>query len=517
MSRERVKDSPRALITNRKYDVKTATVPRMLFSFLPNYWVFYFIFSSTYIQWITRLFVVKKSTKEVVENRKGLLPLTASNLILRELSPLDRHRYSLANKEAYDAVSSFNRQAYRIEHILCPYFNEGEIKMFRLIQLKTNTIISGSAALQFFDLTVFDDSDLDLYVVNDWDKVALLTGFLTSIAYDYTPRSDQARTFQHAFQAGRRHHHVEPDLDNDYSDEDIWDVYSFIRASNGKKIQIITCKDNITQVIMKFHSTCVMSVITYTHAYALYPYATFVEKCSIAIRTGRLHDERASVLRAFSKYSKRGWHIESTPSVKNVLRSRSEFRDTARFVGDSACWVIPLAPVEHAYSIDDYNNIPSKVDPIRADSWYTILTDDGQTRIGLRVTVMYPPDSQVAYWFTLASIPRALRDRLGSTANYLGENKSTFSFKNSIEDLVELTRKTFEVEPDVIHGHVQNIVSKACDTMPLFKDWEGKQLGPSVYSIVMLSRQLEIIFNSFREDPSVSFHPCASLAESTHA
>lgn len=176
-------------------------------------------------------------------------------MILRELSPLDRHRYSLANKEAYDAVSSFNRQAYRIEHILCPYFNEGEIEMFRLIQLKTNAIISGSAALQFFDLTVFDDSDLDLYVVNDWDKVALLTGFLTSIAYDYTPRSDQARTFQHAFQAGRRHPHVEPDLDNDYSDEDIWDVYSFIRASNGKKIQIITCKDNITQVIMKFHSS----------------------------------------------------------------------------------------------------------------------------------------------------------------------------------------------------------------------------------------------------------------------
>ncbi|KAJ4478548.1 hypothetical protein C8R41DRAFT_922850 [Lentinula lateritia] len=163
----------------------------MLF-FLPNYWVFYFIFSSTYIQWITRLFAVKKkhlSTKEVIENRKGLLPLTASNLILRELSPLDRHRYSLANKEAYDAVSSFNRQAYRIEHILCPYFNEGEIEMFRLIQLKTNAIISGSAALQFFDLTVFDDSDLDLYVVNDWDKVALLTGFLTSIAYDYTPTS----------------------------------------------------------------------------------------------------------------------------------------------------------------------------------------------------------------------------------------------------------------------------------------------------------------------------------------
>lgn len=138
------------------------------------------------------------------------------------------------------------------------------------------------------------------------------------------------------------------------------------------------------------------------------------------------------MLRAFSKYSKRGWHIESTPSVKNVLRSRSEFRDTARFVGDSACWVIPLAPVEQAYSIDDYNNIPSKVDPIRADSWYTILTDDGQTRIGLRVRVMYPPDSQVAYWFTLASIPRAFRDRLASTANYLGENKSTFSFKKSV-------------------------------------------------------------------------------------
>ncbi|KAJ4480030.1 hypothetical protein J3R30DRAFT_3873513, partial [Lentinula aciculospora] len=212
-----------------------------------------------------------------------LRPLIVSNSILRELTPLDRYRYSLANRGAYDAVSSFNRQAYRIQHILSPYFNEDEINIFRLVQLKTDTLISGSSALQFFDLLVFSDSDLDLYIVRDWDKVTLLVGFLTSAAYEYAPRADQSQIFQQAFEAGRSYH-VEPDLSDDYSSRDIWDVCSFIRGTDGKKIQIITCEKNIIQVILGFHSTCVMNVISYTYAYALYPYATFVEKRSIAIQ-----------------------------------------------------------------------------------------------------------------------------------------------------------------------------------------------------------------------------------------
>ncbi|KAJ3992488.1 hypothetical protein F5050DRAFT_1538027, partial [Lentinula boryana] len=269
-------------------------------------------------------------------------PLTASNLILRELSPLDRHRYSLANKEAYDAVSSFNRQAYRIEHVLSPYFNEDEINMFRLVQLKTDTLISGSSALQFFDLSVFADSDLDLYIVRDWDKVTLVSGFLTSVGYDYVPGADQPQSFQQAFEVGRNLGDDDYSSEDEYTSAHIWGVYSFIRGSDRKKIQIITCEKNIIRVILGFHLTCVMNIISYTHAYALYPYATFIEKC--AVENGALHTG-ASLLRALNKYRERGWHTSLVPSKTNALRSRSEFRDTARSVGDSACWVISLAPV----------------------------------------------------------------------------------------------------------------------------------------------------------------------------
>lgn len=161
------------------------------------------------------------------------------------------------NKEAHYAVSSFNRQAYRIEHILLPYFSEEEISIFRLVQRKTDTLISGSAALQFFDLCVFPDSDLDLYVVREWDRVMLLAGFLTSIAYEYLPRSDQKPTFEEAFEAGksRQAQHIPPVIGNEYYSRNIWDVYSFVRASDGKKIQIITCVHNTLQVILGFHSS----------------------------------------------------------------------------------------------------------------------------------------------------------------------------------------------------------------------------------------------------------------------
>ncbi|KAJ3781652.1 hypothetical protein GGU10DRAFT_299274 [Lentinula aff. detonsa] len=482
----------------------------MFLPILRTIWVLWSIFSSTYLclKWLTKLdrfrgaFADQKQRPDrtkVQEQRAGLLPLTASNLILRELSPLDRHRYSLANKEAYDAVCSFNRQAYRIEHILSPYFNEDEVNAFRLVQLKTDTLISGSSALQFFDLSVFADSDLDLYIVRDWDKVTLVAGFLTSAGYDYAPSADQPQSFQQAFEVGRS------PGDDDYSSDEgytssIWGVYSFIRGSDKKKIQIITCEKNIIQVILGFHLTCVMNIISYSHAYALYPYATFIEKC--AVENGGLHTG-ASLLRALNKYRGRGWHTSPVPSKTNALRSWSEFRDTARSVGDSACWVIPLAPVQHAYPAQDFDNTPSAVDSLRVNSWYTIVTVNGWTRFGFSEMELRHQNWQV-YPFTFAAIPWAWKRTLGPAADHLGENETVFKSQSSIEDLVKLTRTTFDGEPDEIHEHVRKLVSQACDAMPSFINLGGERLGPSVYSIITLVRQLDIIFSTFRENPSCS-------------
>ncbi|KAJ3838630.1 hypothetical protein EV361DRAFT_797349 [Lentinula raphanica] len=349
--------------------------------------------------------------------------MNVSILILRELSPLDRYRYSLASKEAYDAVSSFNRQAYRVHHILSPYFTADQIDEFRLIQLETDFVISGSAALQFFDLSTFEDSDLDLYIIRAWDTIALLAGFLLGVGYDYAPRRNQPRSFQEAFEAddeGRNH------PGSNYNSRGTWGVYSFVRESDRKKIQIISCRSNLVQVILEFHSTCVMNIISYTHAYALYPYTTYVERLNVEVWSEKVHRMPHKIALAFEKYRARGWNSSPTPSRHNALRFRSEFRDTARCLGDSACWTIPLAPVEQLdSSIRGFNTIPSLVNPLCANSWYTLVTEFGDTQNAFELLQIYDRDLQKNFAFTFAST-KDLDQTMLSTACHLGETVTAF-------------------------------------------------------------------------------------------
>lgn len=76
--------------------------------------------------------------------------------------------------------------------------------------------------------------------------------------------------------------------------------------------------------------------------------------------------------------------------------------------------------------------------------------------------------------------------------------------QSSIEDLIQLTHRTFDAEPDALHERVRTIVAQAYVAMPRFIDLEENPLAPSVYTLVMLVQQLDVIFNSSREDPSVS-------------
>ncbi|THU84247.1 hypothetical protein K435DRAFT_870484 [Dendrothele bispora CBS 962.96] len=97
-----------------------------------------------------------------------------------------------------------------------------------------------------------------------------------------------------------------------------------------------------------------MNVISHSHAYSLYPRATFEDRVSIysQFSAQRMDD----VQEGFEKYTKRGWKILPMPSAAAHLRPNSEFRNGPRYVGDSSSWIIPLeglyeqdeiVPIEH--------------------------------------------------------------------------------------------------------------------------------------------------------------------------
>ncbi|THU84244.1 hypothetical protein K435DRAFT_409127 [Dendrothele bispora CBS 962.96] len=86
-----------------------------------------------------------------------------------------------------------------------------------------------------------------------------------------------------------------------------------------------------------------MNIISHSHAYSFYPYETFEERVEISI-VAQWQLERDNHCATCEKYTGKGWRMISKPSAKAYFRPNSEFRNDARFVGDSGCWTIPLEP-----------------------------------------------------------------------------------------------------------------------------------------------------------------------------
>ncbi|KAK7458692.1 hypothetical protein VKT23_009691 [Stygiomarasmius scandens] len=276
-----------------------------------------------------------------------LLPDTTHDFIFRHLSPIDLHRYSLQNRAAYKAVQSFRKRAFDINKLLCRYFSPTEIPQFRHIQFTAGVLISGSSALQYFDRTVYPESDLDLYVCIQ--QCSILANFLESCGYVFQPRdSQQSRLDRNIAQALSQA--SEEQLDADYPLDGIAGIFTLVR--DGQKIQIIAANGSTLEVVLHFHSTCVMNVITHANAYSFFPRATFETRRSVLARNNSSVNNASSA--ATRKYTARGWAIVDTVTSLESLGPHSEFSSFGiRHAGDSACWVIPLSPVEGLASGDD--------------------------------------------------------------------------------------------------------------------------------------------------------------------
>ena len=119
--------------------------------------------------------------------------------------------------------------------------------------------ISGSTALQFFDRTVYPDSDLDLYVEHKFrDGIAI---WLEGIGYNFTPRKRFASLKEQL--AFSWSDDPDPDLSpsnpffesksNGYFGRGVANVYNFFRSE--RKIQLITSNHSPLEIILNFHSS----------------------------------------------------------------------------------------------------------------------------------------------------------------------------------------------------------------------------------------------------------------------
>jgi len=265
----------------------------------------------------------------------------------------------------------------KTDHGLERFFTPKEIIEFRKLQATTGTIISGSAAVQFFDRTVYEDSDLDLYVQHQSARPIAL--WLQSIGYVFVPCKDSE--FQSLEMGLEKSIKFNPEdiygipLDiDDEPDKGYFDAVVVLdfKKLNHPVIQLITSRGPPLEMVLDFHSSewglfinsmkkythalrpaCVMNVITHNRAYSIYPRATFIEQCSL------VYNRSEDSMEGWSKYEQQGWIQIPFLEANNYDNPFSSFTRGSQHIGDNKCWTIELDPT-----------ISTSQDYMDSNTWY---------------------------------------------------------------------------------------------------------------------------------------------------
>ncbi|KAK7696087.1 hypothetical protein QCA50_000730 [Cerrena zonata] len=199
------------------------------------------------------------------------------DIVLSYCTPATFLRLSRTSQSAHAAVKSYMGRAFRLDSIYTRFFTSPVA--FRQMQARTGALVSGSAALQFFDRSYYPEADMDIYVFAGFRfEVA---EFLFQDGYEFVPEEHQKSKFQLAA--------LDSELNiGEYEFKGVITVFTFEKKKvDGKvvKAQIVLAANGPFEAILGFHSTCVMNVISCDTAYSLYPKATFEERTSLVCIT----------------------------------------------------------------------------------------------------------------------------------------------------------------------------------------------------------------------------------------
>ncbi|KIJ64107.1 hypothetical protein HYDPIDRAFT_28996 [Hydnomerulius pinastri MD-312] len=267
-------------------------------------------------------------------------------LIFACLSPRTLVRVSVTCRAAYLAVAAFKHRAFNINRHLSKYFKDP--LAFRSLQAATGTLISGSNALQFLDRTHYPESDLDLYT-HPGHAFEVCKWLIEAEGYRFAPRETQEQEWEKEIKDDwdgterRITRSQDPMSEEAYPLQGLAAVYTFKKYHGPTQdqlvIQVIHSRGSPLQLILAFHSTCVMNFITFDAAHSLYPIATFEERRSLGMPNSRSTTESA-----LDKYIRRGWRIFFLPTpldTTNPTKPPFMLNET-RWVSDRYTWVMPL-------------------------------------------------------------------------------------------------------------------------------------------------------------------------------
>ncbi|KAF5315275.1 hypothetical protein D9619_007568 [Psilocybe cf. subviscida] len=271
------------------------------------------------------------------------LPPTTDDAILDHLSITEIIRFGRTCSNAHVAVQSYIKRRFKLSDVLARFFKEQtQVEELRTLMSNTGMVISGSAALQLFQRNLYADSDLDLYTpLHNAQQIA---DWLISKGYTFVPSVQSLPTVETAISEAVSRHTTPPLIGATPSTRRGYLRAACIldfRATNPvRKIQLIASVRSVLELILGFHSTCVMNFITHEKAYCLFPRATLVERRALTYLNRTIGHE--SNRNAYVKWTARGFQLGDCLTQAEFDDPGSAFAPGMRFVGDSKRLVFPI-------------------------------------------------------------------------------------------------------------------------------------------------------------------------------
>ncbi|KAL0570454.1 hypothetical protein V5O48_011502 [Marasmius crinis-equi] len=247
-------------------------------------------------------------------------PTTAWSLVLGDIARCSLFEfaspevlYSLASSHGYfyQQIQEFWEEAYSYDRYFEPFIPSERLAEFWQAMADSDSLVSGSVALQYFARLIFRRCDLDIYSL--YVGAPRILTFLEDIGYTRTSRTSRATSFAY-----------------DQSNCIISVITLTKRMADGEDrvVQVIVTDRNPLYAVLSFHSSLVMNVITANVAFCLYPHETLHLREGVAFASGRR--DSTTVQAALGKYRLRGWEVSDEPTVRSMFdRSCGFIRDRA--------------------------------------------------------------------------------------------------------------------------------------------------------------------------------------------
>ncbi|KAK0505562.1 hypothetical protein EDD18DRAFT_1344383 [Armillaria luteobubalina] len=263
-----------------------------------------------------------------LDPRSVFIPVEIVFLILDNADPLGVVQFRMISFGAHKIVMKFMHDTYNTVTLIKRFFPSELAAEFQVLQQQTSLVVSGSSVLTFFYQSSFPDSDCDLYVhSHHCDQVIV---FVLKAGYRlYHLMTSQ--NIESVFHTSKVSFYF---CSNNYTLKTITGVHESVHhADENLKVQVILCQESPVDVLLGFHSTVPMNIITHDYAIYLYPKATF----NLGVNFAKF-DVHVPAVVGRHKYTSHGWTL--IPNSKG--QQDADLQDVQRYIGDWYCWMIHL-------------------------------------------------------------------------------------------------------------------------------------------------------------------------------